>query len=84
MSEIQAFFQSLKDFDILAFYTPVGVKSLLQNYPEFKQDKLLFVTYGPSTAKVLKDHGYSVEVEAPTPQAPSVSKALMLYLENMK
>ena len=29
-------------------------------------------------------HGYSVEVEAPTPEAPSVSKALLLYLEKMK
>ena len=74
----------LSKYQMVVFYSPSDVKSLLASYPEFKQDKLLFVTYGPSTAKVLKDHGYSVEVEAPTPQAPSVSKALMLYLENMK
>ena len=74
----------LNKYQMVVFYSPSDVKSLLNSYPEFQQNGLLFVTYGPSTAKVLKDHGYSVEVEAPTPEAPSVSKALLLYLENIK
>ena len=66
------------------FYSPLDVKSLMQNYPDFKQNGLLFVTYGLSTAKAMKDNGLAVEVEAPTPEAPSVSRALMLYLEKQK
>lgn len=71
----------LSRYQMVVFYSPSDVKSLMASYPEFKQDGLLFVTYGPSTAKALKDHGCAVEVEAPTPEAPSVSKALLLYLE---
>ena len=82
-------YSDLKEIDLtryqmVVFYSPSDVKSLVNSYPEFKQDGLLFVTYGPSTAKALKDHGFSVEVEAPTPEAPSVSKALLLYLEKIK
>lgn len=74
----------LAKYQMVVFYSPSDVKSLLNAYPEFQQNGLLFVTYGASTAKALKDHGYAVEVEAPTPEAPSVSKALLLYLEKMK
>ena len=74
----------LRKYQMVVFYSPSDVKSLVAAYPDFQQDSLLFVTYGSSTAKVLKDNGYSVEVEAPTPEAPSVSKALLLYLEKMK
>lgn len=74
----------LSKYQMVVFYSPSDVKSLIQNYPDFKQDGILFATYGLSTAKALKDNGYAVEVEAPTPEAPSVSKALMLYLEKTK
>ena len=74
----------LRKYQMVVFYSPSDVKSLVAAYPDFQQDSLLFVTYGSSTAKVLKDNDYSVEVEAPTPEAPSVSKALLLYLEKMK
>ena len=82
-------YSDLKDVDLskyqmVVFYSPSDVKSLAQNYPDFKQGDLLFVTYGPSTARALKENGFAVEVEAPTPEAPSVSKALLLYLENHK
>lgn len=74
----------LSSYQMAVFYSPSDVKSLIQNYPDFKQNGLLFVTYGVSTAKALTDNGFEVEVKAPTPEAPSVSKALLLYLENMK
>lgn len=74
----------LSKYQMVVFYSPSDVKSLIQNYPDFKQDGILFATYGLSTAKTLKDSGFAVEVEAPTPEAPSVSKALLLYLEDQK
>lgn len=72
----------LKKYQMVVFYSPSDVKSLLENYPDFQQEDLLFVTYGPMTAKALADANINVEVSAPTPQAPSVSKALLLYLES--
>jgi uroporphyrinogen-III synthase len=72
----------LKEYQMVVFYSPSDVKSLLENYPDFQQEDLLFVTYGPMTAKALADANINVEVSAPTPQAPSVSKALLLYLES--
>ncbi len=72
----------LKKYQMVVFYSPSDVKSLLENYPDFKQEDLLFVTYGPMTAKALADANINVEVSAPTPQAPSVSRALLLYLES--
>lgn len=74
---------NLQEYQMVVFYSPSDVKSLIQNYPDFSQNGLLFATYGLSTAKALEDNGFSVEVKAPTPEAPSVSKALVLYLERM-
>lgn len=72
----------LKKYQMVVFYSPSDVKSLLDNYPDFTQEDLLFVTYGPATEKALTEANIKVEVTAPTPMAPSVSKALMLYLES--
>ena len=74
----------LKKYQMVVFYSPSDVKSLLENYPDYQQEDLLFVTYGPSTAKALAEANINVEISAPTPEAPSVSKALLLYLENNK
>ncbi len=72
---------SLHDYQVAAFYSPADVKSLQENYPEFKQEDMVFVTYGPSTAKAMKEAGLSVAVPAPTPAARSVAEALAGYLE---
>ncbi|MBQ0025423.1 MAG: uroporphyrinogen-III synthase [Bacteroidales bacterium] len=70
----------LNGYDLVVFYSPSDVKSLLENYPDFKQEKLLFATYGPSTAKAMKDARIKVEIQAPSPEAPSIAEALLQYL----
>lgn len=74
----------ISSYQMVVFYSPQDVKSLMDNYPDFKQENLLFVTYGPSTAKAVKEAGFDIEVMAPTPQVSSVSKALLLYLEGLQ
>lgn len=71
-------------YQILVFYSPLDVKSLLENFPDFQQNNLLIVTFGPSTAKAVTDAQLKVEIAAPTPEAPSVAQALSLYLEKNK
>lgn len=75
---------NLKDFDMIVFYNPYDVKSLFENFPEFKQGGIKFVSYGKSIVKAMEDAGLTIDVKAPTPEAPSVARAIELYLENQK
>lgn len=71
----------LSDYQILAFYSPSDVKSLFENFKDFKQGDTVIATYGPSTAKAVKDAGLTVGIEAPAPGAPSIAQALIKYIE---
>lgn len=75
---------NLKDFDMIVFYNPYDVKSLFENFPDFKQDGIKFVSYGKSIVKAMEEAGLTIDVKAPTPEAPSVARAIELYLENQK
>jgi Uroporphyrinogen-III synthase len=71
----------LKKYDMLIFYSPSDVRSLQENFPDFEQKDLLFATYGPTTAKAVKAAKINIEIEAPTPQTPSIAEALNKYFE---
>jgi len=70
----------LHSYDIVVFFNPADVKSLYENQPEFKQENIKFVSYGKSIVKAMEDAGLTIEISAPTVEAPSVAKALELYL----
>ena len=70
------------DYDMLVFFSPSGITSLMKNFPDFEQKNIKIGTFGPTTAKAAKDAGLSLDVEAPTPEAPSMTAALELYLKN--
>ncbi len=74
----------LKDvnYDILVFFSPSGIRSLLQNFPDFKQNDTRIASFGPSTAKAVKEAGLRLDIQAPTPQAPSMTMALEQYIKN--
>ena len=69
------------DYDMLVFFSPAGISSLLKNFPDFKQDDIRIGCFGPSTAKAVKDAGLRLDVEAPTPEAPSMTAALVQSLK---
>lgn len=78
--------QDLKDVDLHAYdcavvYNPSDLKSLDENYPEFEQKDLLFITYGKSVVKAMEEAGYSVAVKAPNPDCSSVAAAIELLLK---
>lgn len=72
---------NLSDFDMIVLYNPSDIKSLQENFPDFEQGDTKFVAYGKSIARAMEGAGYTIEVQAPTPEAPSVVKALELYLQ---
>lgn len=69
------------DYDMLVFFSPAGISSLLKNFPNFKQKDIRIGCFGPTTAKAVKDAGLRLDVEAPTPEAPSMTAALEQYLK---
>jgi uroporphyrinogen-III synthase len=72
------------DFDMFVFFSPLGVKSLLDNHPDFKQGDIKIAAFGPATCEAVKAHGLRLDIEAPTPEAPSMSQAIEQYLESQK
>lgn len=71
-------------YDIAVMYNQFDVKSLFENFPDFKQGSLKIVAYGKSTAKAITDAGLEVAAQGPTPQAPSAAKTIELYLDSVK
>ena len=81
--------QDLKDldlsgYDMVVFYNPYDVKSLFENFPDFKQGDIKFVSYGKTIVKAMEEAGLDIAVKAPTPEAHSVARAIELYLEKQK
>lgn len=73
------------DYDMLVFFSPQGIESLLKNFPDFKQGDIRIAAFGPATAKSVTDAGLRLDIEAPNPEAPSMTAALDRYLaENNK
>ncbi|MBS1952083.1 MAG: Uroporphyrinogen-III synthase [Cytophagales bacterium] len=70
-------------YDVLAFFSPSGVNSLMINFPDFKQNSTRLAAFGPTTAKAVKDNGFILDIEAPLPNAPSMAGALELYIKKV-
>jgi uroporphyrinogen-III synthase len=68
------------DYDMLLFFSPAGINSLMKNFPEFNQDNVAIGCFGPATAKAVKDAGLRLDLEAPTVDAPSMTAALDMYI----
>ena len=68
-------------YDILAFFSPSGIHSLFTNFPDFKQNDTRIAAFGPTTAKAVRDHGLTLDIEAPLPNAPSMTGAIELYIK---
>ena len=80
---VSADFTQSDDFkyDMLIFFSPSGIASLFKNFPNFEQTGIKIGCFGSTTAKAAKDAGLRVDIEAPTPVAPSMTAALEKYLK---
>lgn len=74
----------LHTYDIVVLYNPSDVVSLKENFPDFKQENIKFVSFGKSVVKAMEDAGIDIAFKAPTPEAPSVGRAIELYLSNSR
>jgi len=68
------------NYDVIVFFSPSGIKSLFQNFPDFKQNLTRIAAFGATTAKAVEDANLYVDIKAPNPQAPSMTMALEQYV----
>ncbi len=69
-------------YDILAFFSPTGIKSLFKNFPDFSQNTTRIAVFGSTTQKEALEHGLRIDILAPTPETPSMTMALEKYVSD--
>lgn len=69
-------------YDILVFFSPSGIESLLKNFPDFKQNDTKIAVFGNSTVQAANEAGLRIDIQAPTPETPSMTMALQRFITN--
>lgn len=69
------------NYDMLVFFSPSGIQSLLKNFPKFKQNNTKIACFGKSTASAVTEAGLRIDVAAPMPQVPSMTMAIESYIK---
>ena len=73
------------NYDMFAFFSPSGIKSLFENFPNFKQGEKVVAVFGNTTLLEAKKQGITPEVIAPSKKCPSMIMAIDAFLdENSK
>lgn len=72
------------DYDMALFFSPAGIKALCEDFPDLKPGQLKIGTFGPSTAKAVRDAGLELDIEAPTDRYPSMTGALRHFLQEQE
>ena len=68
-------------YDIIAFFSSLEIKSLFDNFPNFIQEDRRICVFGPSALRAVTERGMHVDIQAGTPEAPSIAIALENYLK---
>lgn len=68
-------------YDMLVFYSPGGIESLLKNFPNFKQNDTVIAAFGPTTANAIVSNKLRLDLHAPQPNAPSMTGAIENYVK---
>ncbi len=71
----------VKEYDMLVFFSPSGIKSLMKNFPDFEQGEQIIATFGKTTTTTAKELGLKVDIIAPSPKSPSMSMAIENYVK---
>ncbi len=74
----------IDSFHMIVFFSPFGIESMKENFPDYKQGDTIFAAFGAATVSAIEKEGGVVQVKAPTPEAPSMTMALELFLKARK
>lgn len=68
-------------YDVLVFFSPLGITSLYENFPDFKQNDTRLAVFGNTTSKAVIERGLKINIKAPAPETPSMTMALEKYIQ---
>ncbi|MCX8480028.1 MAG: uroporphyrinogen-III synthase [Chitinophagales bacterium] len=71
-------------YDMLVFFSPAGITSLFKNFPDFKQNTTLIAAFGQTTSQAVLDAGLRLDIQAPIPEAPSMTMSIENYIKKNK
>ena len=74
--------EKLKEYDMILLYSPWDVKSICEKMPS--EEMPTIATFGEGTLKLATENNIHVKANAPTPQAPSLAKAVDIYIQNIR
>ena len=72
----------ISNYNIIVFFSPIGIASLMENYSDFEQGNKILGAFGASTCTALREAGLTLNIEAPTPKAPSMIMALDQFIND--
>ena len=71
-------------YDILVFFSPEGIRSLLRNFPEFEQGETLIAGFGNTTKSAIEENDLRLDIAVPTAKFTSMTQALDSFIEKSK
>ena len=71
-------------YDILVFFSPSGIESLFQNFPDFEQNNTMIAAFGKNTVRAAEKKGLKINIEAPRKRVSSMSRALEIFIEESR
>ncbi len=73
----------IKDYDMLVFFSPQGIKSLQENFKNFKQDDTKIAVFGTTTQNAAEQAGFRIDIMAPSKETPSMTMAIEKYVREV-
>ena len=71
------------DYDVLAFFSPAGIKSYITNFPDYADRKVVIAAMGNTTLEAADKAGLKVDITI-TPETPSMASAIEHYLKKAR
>jgi uroporphyrinogen-III synthase len=71
------------DYDVLVFFTPMGISSLIKNFPKFKQGEIRIAAFGQATCDAVRKNKLRLDIAAPSKESPSMAGALEKYIKEV-
>jgi uroporphyrinogen-III synthase len=70
-------------YDIIVFFSPADIKSLFDNFPDFKQNNTRIAGWGKTTNDAIEQAKLVNNISAPTAEFPSMVAALEAYIKKV-
>ena len=71
------------DYDMVVFFTPAGIRSYINNFPDYMERNVVIAAMGSTTLEEASNVGLNVDVTI-SPDAPSMASAIEKYLKKVK